>query len=568
MLSALAGACIVADARDASACGGCFHMPTPTQVESVVTDHRMVFSISPLQTVLWDQIRYSGNPVEFAWVLPVHPGAQIQLSHDAWIAALDASTAPVITGPTPACASGASGGGGGAGCGSADSESLSAGGASPNFMSGNGVQIVSQDVIGPYESVTLRSSQGEALDAWLTANGFAIPPAIQPTLDAYASEGFDFIALKLQPGEGVRAMQPVRVVTQGADESLPLRMVAAGIGAHVGITLYVLSEGRYHPQNFPDVPVDFTKLTWDGAQSQSNYETLVEAAMTAGDGRGWVTEFSDLAVTQSGLTVGNQGPNPPLADAYASTCHPIYYTPSCDGAAPIQRMRKYPTLGQRLLAPLGDAGASDAGASDAAATDANQSDAEASDAGAADAETADAQLSDAAASDAETSDAGASDGASSPFEAGVADAAVATCGPAPSPDLCDDLEVATMGLHSGDVWVTRLRADLPANALAAGDLRLAATSMQVAVTNLHTTSTYSDPSYDPCAGSGSPSSSSSSCACRSSREDGGKVGTYVLLGVTALAVGGMLRARRAKERDRERAKAGAKAVAREKKTTR
>ena len=45
----------------------------------MITDHRMVFSISPTQTILWDQIRYVGNPAEFAWVLPIHPGATIQL---------------------------------------------------------------------------------------------------------------------------------------------------------------------------------------------------------------------------------------------------------------------------------------------------------------------------------------------------------------------------------------------------------------------------------------------------------------------------------------------------------
>jgi len=30
-------------------------------------------------------------------------------------------------------------------------------------------------------------------------------------------------------------------------------MVAAGVGANAALELYVLSQGRYHPQNFPDV---------------------------------------------------------------------------------------------------------------------------------------------------------------------------------------------------------------------------------------------------------------------------------------------------------------------------
>ena len=72
----------------ANACGGCFHGPPPvgpTEVESVITDHRMAFSISTKQTVLWDQVRYTGNPVEFAWVLPIRPGARVELASNQWL---------------------------------------------------------------------------------------------------------------------------------------------------------------------------------------------------------------------------------------------------------------------------------------------------------------------------------------------------------------------------------------------------------------------------------------------------------------------------------------------------
>ena len=114
---------VLAD-EDARACGACFHQPPPAQVvdTSLVTDHRMAFSISLTQSVLWDQIRYSGSPGSFAWVLPVHAGARVELSTDAWLAALDASTRTVITGPTPACGGGAPTQyeGSGGGCGSAD----------------------------------------------------------------------------------------------------------------------------------------------------------------------------------------------------------------------------------------------------------------------------------------------------------------------------------------------------------------------------------------------------------------------------------------------------------------
>ncbi len=97
------------DTRPADACGGCF---VPQSERTVVTDHRMALSISPDQTVLWDQIRYSGDPREFAWVLPVRNGAKIEVSNDEWFSALDASTQPVVVAPLRSC-----GGGGGSGIG-------------------------------------------------------------------------------------------------------------------------------------------------------------------------------------------------------------------------------------------------------------------------------------------------------------------------------------------------------------------------------------------------------------------------------------------------------------------
>src|SRR4051812_47597712 len=69
----------------ASACGGCSHPEVTTSTSSgmktaqVVTDHRMVFALSLTRTTLWDQIRYSGEPEDFIWVLPVPHGVALDL---------------------------------------------------------------------------------------------------------------------------------------------------------------------------------------------------------------------------------------------------------------------------------------------------------------------------------------------------------------------------------------------------------------------------------------------------------------------------------------------------------
>ena len=74
----------------------------------------------------------------------------------------------------------------------------------------------------------LSSADPAALIDWLTLKAYAIPPEIEPLIDDYVTEGFDFLALRLVPGQGIDSMRPVRITTPGASPELPLRMVEAG----------------------------------------------------------------------------------------------------------------------------------------------------------------------------------------------------------------------------------------------------------------------------------------------------------------------------------------------------
>src|SRR5262249_62394018 len=141
-----------------------------------------------------------GNPRAFSWVLPVRAGAVVELSHDEWFAALDAMTRPVITGPSANC--GPSGVGCGAGTASFAGNAESAG-------DDHSVQVLSQSVIGPYATVTLKSSDPNALEAWLSVNGYNLPQSIRPTIAAYVAGGFDFSALRLSPAQRVPALHSV-----------------------------------------------------------------------------------------------------------------------------------------------------------------------------------------------------------------------------------------------------------------------------------------------------------------------------------------------------------------------
>lgn len=408
--------------NSADACGGCFVAPTEN---TVVSGHRMAISISMQRTVLWDQIQYQGNPEDFSWVLPVKPGARIEVADNAWFEALEAGTVTSVTAPPLQCANGSDA----FGCGSNTSFLASAqeDGAAGGYE--DPVTVVKQETIGPYESVTLSSEDPEALAQWLVSHDYAIPDDVKPVIAAYVNEGFDFVALRLVPGNGVDLMSPVRVITDGASPVLPLRMVAAGTGPFTSVVLYVIGEGRWTTANFPEMRIPYEDLTWDGSKNESNYAALREEVLSYNNGRTWVATYAQ--------------PNALLG-------YPEYYddTSWASGGMGYSYLRGVVNpdgTGWELYSQC----ESDAGL--------------ASEQSGIVVDTCDPIT-----------------GQCAPVGAGQIDAQAFTCGE------LSDLSVALVGMHPADVWVTRLEANLPRAALA-DDLELGAAESQEAVDNFYIT---------------------------------------------------------------------------------
>ncbi len=270
---------------DVEACGGCFHGTDLQQSEATqVTGHRMVLSVSPQQSTLYDQMEYDGEPQDFAWVLPVKGLATVGLSSDALLGTLDSLTGVTVVSPTVNCPPSS--------CGSSSYASTATSTASTG--SGGGVTVVSQSVVGPYETVQLSAADPQALVDWLSSHGYVIPPEIEPIVASYVAEQFDFLALKLVPGgPGIKAIRPVRVTTPGASPVLPLRMVAAGAGVTTPITLWVIGEGRYEPKNFPSFQIGQNQIVWNWDTQSSNYKELKAAQFAASGGSAWLIEAGE-----------------------------------------------------------------------------------------------------------------------------------------------------------------------------------------------------------------------------------------------------------------------------------
>jgi hypothetical protein len=328
-------------APDARACGGCFVAATPaptgdaatSQSGTVVTDHRMVLAITDQGTTLWDQIQYVGDPAAFAWVLPIQGDVVVSVGSDAFIQSLDEATAPQIHAPIVYCQSpqGSSMGGSSGpscACGSSADDAATAvtlgGKSSDGGEEDSGVVVTHREVVGPYETVQLRGDGSESIVAWLDKNGFEVPTSIAPVVQKYVDEKFGFLAVRLQPGVGVRAMKPLRVSWPGKMPSLPLRMVAAGVATSVGLKLFVVGDGRWRPQNFPAFIISANDISWDFAASRSTYTDVRASIAKSFDGRAWGIESSidlrasDVRFTSESLPgdagVSDAGGLPPPGD--------------------------------------------------------------------------------------------------------------------------------------------------------------------------------------------------------------------------------------------------------------
>ena len=267
---------------EADACGGCF---VPPEENTQVTGHRMIMSISMAQSTLYDQIEYTGSPESFAWVLPTRGKVDVGLSSDLIFNQLGFDTTVRVLPPPLNCPS--------YNCGYAEDDDAqsTATGSAPNDA-GGGVTVIAQEVVGPYETVQLESSSPTALQDWLADHGFNVPADIQPIVASYVAEKFNFLAMKLVPGEAVTAITPVRVTTQGANVALPLRMVAAGTGAKTAMTLWVIANGKYETANFPSFTLPVDAHIWDYSTQSSNRSELMDLAYKATNNFGWLTESS------------------------------------------------------------------------------------------------------------------------------------------------------------------------------------------------------------------------------------------------------------------------------------
>lgn len=106
-----------------------------------------------------------------------------------------------------------------------------------------GAELIGRETIGGYDVARLAADDGAALAAWLSENGYRLPPAAEPILAAYAAEGWRFVAVKLAGAAPSGSLAPLRFSYTADRPVYPTRFDALGDDA-AALDLYVLSSGR------------------------------------------------------------------------------------------------------------------------------------------------------------------------------------------------------------------------------------------------------------------------------------------------------------------------------------
>jgi hypothetical protein len=267
-------------ARAARACGA-GGVTTHADTTIAADAQRIFISVHDGVTDIVTQIGVPATTADYGVVIPVaaEPTLDPTPVMSSELDVLFSATAPSILVQT-------GDGGGGCGCPLATGSNKGGGGAPTR----GGTQVSEPVTIGPVTAVTLTADTGDAINAWLADNGFAISPADQPIVAAYAATGRYFIALRRNDSaaDGGGSSVGLHFTLPGDQRGLPLRFSRIGSAATVGFTVLVAADDYVAPAS-PFATLTLNNLVAETLR-RSGYAVAVSDAVAQHGGHAFVVE--------------------------------------------------------------------------------------------------------------------------------------------------------------------------------------------------------------------------------------------------------------------------------------
>lgn len=269
----------------AHACGGFFCNTTPVDQSG----EDIVFSVDEDkgEVTVHVQIAYQGAAEEFAWIVPVPQAPELVLSTDRLFQELAWRTQPRFNLEYKEifrCE------GGIGGYGASSDAAFSASSPAPPSASGGGVTVVSEQQVGPYDTVTLQADTSEALLGWLQDNDYLLPDSLDPVLAPYVADGSFFVALKLSKDSDVGELAPLGMRYPGDLASVPIQLTSIAATEDMRLRAYVIGDSRAVPESYLHVQINDLVVDW--FSGGSNWEDAITIAADEAGGQAFATDYS------------------------------------------------------------------------------------------------------------------------------------------------------------------------------------------------------------------------------------------------------------------------------------
>jgi hypothetical protein len=237
------------------------------------------------RTTLWAQVSVAGASTGFVWIVPVRPGARIDLASDAWLDALDAATSPVVLPPNVTATA----------CDAGVVPQLVPPGTSPASTR---------------PAQTALFTDAASLGAFVTGAGYALPPSLSSALEPLFAAGTTFVASTYDS-----ALLPTRTlrIVDGGPPLLPLALTG-GASGDTRVTAFAIAPAGASAGSSP-LTLDALSVLWDG-DGASTYVSAREALLDAWQGTRWLTESAYPDLLFDGAPIGAETSLPSVFGAY------------------------------------------------------------------------------------------------------------------------------------------------------------------------------------------------------------------------------------------------------------
>jgi hypothetical protein len=281
-LLALILVCLGLSISTVSACGGLFCQTSPVNQQA----ERIIFAMNDDGTIsAYVQINFTGNSSDFAWVVPVPSVPGIDVAEMASFNELDLLTQPVFIPPARP------------NCFPAQPQAVMMSGLSENAVSvratDTGVIVLASGTAGPYAYDVITSEDSNAMFRWLRENDYQVTPEMGPLLRVYTEEDMIFLAMKLQPENGVQDIQPIVMTYESDVPMIPIRLTAVAANPNMNILTWIFADEQAYPANYETIKIANDELRSDFTSFGGiNYTTLLDSRIDQYQGLGMITEYA------------------------------------------------------------------------------------------------------------------------------------------------------------------------------------------------------------------------------------------------------------------------------------